>query len=64
MGIDSEVKVEIVTAQFPIAEIMEYAPDLISITGGRGTYSSEFSHYEELPGQLAEKVIADANKEE
>lgn len=64
MGMDSEVKGEIVTAQIPMAEILEYAPDLISITGGRGTYSSEFSHYEELPGQLAEKVIADANKEE
>lgn len=63
MGMDSLEKVEVITAQIPMAEIMEYAPDLTSITGGRGTYSSEFSHYEEMPSQLAEKVIAQANKE-
>lgn len=64
MGMDSEEKGEIVTAQIPMAEILEYAPDLISITAGRGTYSSDFSHYEEVPSQFAEKIIAEANKEE
>ncbi len=63
MGMDSGDKAEILTAQVPMAEILEYAPDLTSITGGRGTYSLEFSHYEELPSQMAEKVIAEANKE-
>ncbi|MBC8316978.1 MAG: elongation factor G [Desulfobulbaceae bacterium] len=64
MGMDSEIKGEIVTAQIPMAEILEYAPNLTSITGGRGTFSSEFSHYEELPNHISDKVIADSNKEE
>lgn len=63
MGMDSEEKNEVVTAQIPMAEILEYAPNLTSITGGRGTYSSEFSHYEELPSHLADKIIAESNKE-
>jgi elongation factor G len=63
MGMDSEAKGEIVTAQIPMSEVLEYSPDLTSMTGGRGTYSTEFSHYEEVPGQLAEKIIAEANKE-
>lgn len=63
MGMDSEKNAEVITAQVPMSEILEYAPDLTSITGGRGTFSSELSHYEELPAQLAEKVIAEANKE-
>lgn len=63
MGMDSEKNSEVITAQVPMSEILEYAPDLTSITGGRGTFSSELSHYEELPAQLAEKVIAEANKE-
>jgi elongation factor G len=46
MGMDSEAKGEIVTAQIPMSEVLEYSPDLTSMTGGRGTYSTEFSHYE------------------
>ncbi|MCK5230463.1 MAG: hypothetical protein KAR13_09380, partial [Desulfobulbaceae bacterium] len=53
----------IILAQVPQAEILEYAPDLISITGGRGSFSVKFSHYQELPGQLAEKVIEAAKQE-
>ena len=37
-----------------------YAPDLISKTGGRGTYAMVFDHYEEVPPQQAEKIIAEA----
>ncbi|TFG35703.1 MAG: elongation factor G, partial [Desulfobacterales bacterium] len=64
MGMDSQSNAEIVTAQVPMAEMLEYAPNLTSITGGRGTYSAEFSHYEEVPAQIAEKIIAAANKQE
>jgi len=63
MGMDSEEKGEVIQAQIPMVEILEYSPDLTSITGGRGTYSSNLSHYEEIPAQLAEKIIAEANKE-
>jgi elongation factor G len=44
-----------------MAEILKYAPDLRSMTGGRGMFTMEFSHYEELPSHLSEKVIQ-ANK--
>ncbi|MFH1215239.1 MAG: elongation factor G [Pseudomonadota bacterium] len=63
MGMDSGNNSEIVTAQVPMAEMLGYAPDLTSITGGRGSYEFEFSHYEEVPAQIAEKIIAAANKE-
>lgn len=63
MGMDSDEKEEIIQAQIPMSEILEYAPDLTSITGGRGTYKSTLSHYEEVPSQIADKIIADANKD-
>jgi len=49
--------------QCSMSEMLKYAPDLNSKTGGRGTFTMEFSHYEEVPGQLTEKVIAQAKKE-
>jgi elongation factor G len=64
MGMDSEGKYQIIKAQVPLAEFQTYAPDLRSMTGGRGTYIMEFSHYEELPAQMAEKVIAAAKQEQ
>ncbi|MBU4261069.1 MAG: elongation factor G [Proteobacteria bacterium] len=64
MGMDSQDNLEVVTAQVPMSEMLEYSPTLTSITGGRGTYSSEFSHYEEVPAQIAEKIIAAASKQE
>jgi elongation factor G len=48
----------IVKAQVPLAEMLSYANDLTSMTQGRGSYSMEFSHYDFVPGELAEKVIA------
>ena len=49
-----------IVAEVPMAEVLDYAPDLRAITGGRGDYTMEFERYEELPGHLAEKVIAAA----
>jgi elongation factor G len=46
-----------------MAEMLNYEPHLRSMSGGRGSYSMEFSHYEELPGMLAEKVVSEARKE-
>jgi len=62
MGMDSEPKNEVINAQVPMAEILRYAPDLTSMTGGRGSFSVGFSHYEEVPAQLAEKIIEAANQ--
>ncbi len=64
LGMDSEPKCEIINAQVPMAEIQRYTMDLTSITGGRGQFSTDFSHYEEVPAQLADKVIAAAQAKE
>jgi elongation factor G len=53
-----------IKAEVPMAEMLAYAPDLRSITGGQGDYSMEFQRYEEVPGHLAQKVVADASGEE
>lgn len=55
---------QLLIAEAPQAEMFEYAIDLRAITQGRGTFSMEFVRYEEVPSQIAEKIIAKANKEE
>jgi elongation factor G len=47
-----------VKAEVPMAEMLTYAPDLRSLTGGQGDYTMEFARYEEVPGHLASKVVA------
>ncbi len=48
-----------INAQVPMSEMLIYANQLTSLTSGRGMYSMEFSHYEELPSHLAQKIIAE-----
>ncbi len=62
LGMDNAGKNQIIKAQVPMAEFLTYAPDLRSMTGGRGIYSMEFSHYDEVPTQIAEKIIEEVNK--
>jgi len=50
---------QVIEAQVPLAEILRYAVDLRSITQGRGSYKMEFSHYEEVPPHLTERIISD-----
>jgi elongation factor G len=59
-GIDAKGKFAVVRGQVPMAEILRYEPDLRSITSGKGFYVATFSHYEELPSHLAQKVIAES----
>lgn len=47
----------------PMAEMLTYANQLHSITSGRGLYSMEFSHYEEVPGHISQKIIAERQKQ-
>jgi len=47
-----------VKAEVPMAEMLTYAPDLRSLTGGQGDYTMEFERYEEVPAHLAQKVVA------
>src|SRR4051794_4275258 len=52
-----------VKAEVPMSEMLTYAPDLRSLTGGRGDYTMEFLRYEEVPGHLAQKVVDSAREE-
>ncbi len=63
MGMDSADGLEIINAQVPQSEILTYATDLTSMTGGLGSFTVSFSHYEEVPAQIAEKIVAEANAE-
>ena len=51
-----------VKAEVPMAEMLTYAPDLRSITGGQGEYTLEFLRYEEVPAHLAQKVVDEAQR--
>jgi elongation factor G len=51
--------INVIEAQVPQAEILRYAIDLKSITQGRGNYTVEFSHYEEVPSHVSQKVVAE-----
>lgn len=63
MGMEPSGKKQIVKAQVPLAEMSRYTIDLKSITQGRGKFRMEVDHYEEVPAQDAEKVIAKAKQE-
>ncbi|MGC8937827.1 MAG: elongation factor G, partial [Thermodesulfovibrio sp.] len=52
-----------IIALVPMAEMLTYANQLHSMTSGRGIYSMEFSHYEEVPSHIAQKIIAERQKE-
>jgi elongation factor G len=54
---------QVIKAQVPMAEMLEYASALTSMTGGKGSFQMGFSHYEEVPAHLREKVIAGAKAE-
>ncbi len=64
LGMEGQGKYQVIKAQAPMSEVLKYALDLNQMTGGRGTFTMELSHYEELPAQLAEKVIAEAREDE
>ena len=63
LGMDSKGKNQVINAQVPMAEFLTYAPDLRSITGGRGMFSMEFSHYDEVPVQISQKIIEEINRD-
>jgi elongation factor G len=52
----------VIAAEVPLAEMVSYAPDLTSMTGGRGDYHMEFLRYDEVPSHMAQKVIDEAKK--
>jgi elongation factor G len=61
-GMDSEDDTQIIRAMVPMSEMLTYGSTLRSITQGRGSFHMEFSHYEEVPRNLQDKIIEDARK--
>jgi elongation factor G len=64
LGTESVGGMTEVKAEVPMAEMLTYAPDLRSLTGGQGEYTLEFLRYEELPSHLAQKVVDKVREEE
>lgn len=62
-GMEQKGNMRILKAQVPMAEMLDFEPTLTSITGGRGSFIMEFSHYDEVPAQIQQKIIAEAIKE-
>jgi len=62
-GMEPNGAVTEIKAELPMAELLSYAPDLRSITGGQGDYTMEFLRYEEVPGHLVSKVLGAAAEE-
>ena len=55
---------QVIKAEVPMAEMLEYASSLTSLTGGKGAFQMEFSHYDEVPSQVQEKIIAEAKAQQ
>jgi elongation factor G len=63
LGIDQEAGKAIITAHVPLAEVQRYATDLRSLTQGRGVFTMELDHYEDVPSHIAQGIIEKAKKE-
>jgi elongation factor G len=63
VGMSPQGSINVIQAQAPLAEIQRYAISLRSITQGRGTFSTEFSHYEEVPPQITQKIVAQTQQQ-
>ena len=57
LGMDAKGSLQIINALVPMSEVLTYQPELTSLTGGRGAFSMEMDHYEEVPGDVQKKII-------
>ncbi|MFN3467081.1 MAG: elongation factor G, partial [Candidatus Brocadiales bacterium] len=64
IGMDTIGKMQVIKASVPMAEVTRYETELKSMTGGQGSYSMEFSHYDVMPSHIAQNVIAQGKKKE
>jgi elongation factor G len=62
-GMEQKGTMRVLKAQVPMSEMLDFEPTLTSITGGRGSFLMEFSHYEEAPSHIQQKIVAEAVKE-
>ncbi len=63
LGMEPKGAATEIQAEVPMAEVLDYAPDLRAITGGRGDYTMDFLRYDEVPGHIAQKVVAEAKSD-
>jgi elongation factor G len=63
LGMEPKGSVTEIKAEVPMAEMLDYAPDLRAITGGQGEYSMDLARYEEVPGHVAQQVVQQAQQE-
>ena len=63
VGVEPKANSQVISAVVPMSEVLSYSNDLKSMTSDRGLFSTKFSHYEELPTHLSQKVIAESNKD-
>ena len=62
LGMDVDGQFQVIRAEVPAMELYRYSSTLRSLTGGRGVHSEEFSHYEEMPREIEQRVIEEAKK--
>jgi elongation factor G len=62
LGVDMEDGLQVITAEVPMAEMFRYCSELRSITGGRGSFEMNFARYDIVPSNIAQKVVAGAEK--
>ena len=62
-GVGARGSLQVIQAKVPMSEMLSYALDLTSMTGGKGSFSMEFSHYEEVPAQIRQKIITEAQRD-
>ncbi|MCS7312256.1 MAG: elongation factor G [Acidobacteria bacterium] len=62
LGIDRAGSLQVVQAYVPMAELINYAAAVTSLTGGRGSFEMEFSHYDEVPPHIAQRVVEEARR--
>jgi elongation factor G len=59
-GMDTRGLMTVIRAQVPMSEMLTYEQHLTAATGGRGSYHMEYSHYEEVPQQVQQRIVAEA----
>jgi elongation factor G len=62
LGMDSDGRFQIIRAHVPLAELHKYSTVLRSMTQGQGLFTRKFSHYEEVPSDIAQKIISEAQQ--
>ncbi len=63
LGMESKGHIQVIKALAPLSEMQRYAIDLRSMTQGRGLFTMEFDHYEEVPGNISADIIEEAQKQ-